>query len=986
MAGELPDLLPVATPTSHPDLDIVTGLPTSGSIVVATRSTAASTIRNRILPIFDHAARLLTFIKEACAVVTGPDTPTRFIPNLSNEEVVQHIHVDPHWPTWKKVSIFRHEQAGGAAACVNYLWSHGRSRTLWQLLAKEDTISGSFLFSYVPSEIMSLGALRHMCEAASVDPDARANSWMIAARPFCQVRGVRHVLLRTDDHAVLALFNKDHTVVTFSHIEELDTRTGPTTEDDAPIPPAPNPSLFTMVAQAMVDCRESVASEVVETVSITPEWTADSLSILRFPRTNVADTPPAAQIVGQNFLRSALDFQLRGIEAEIWDEISEADEDMDGEEAIGQEAEEMQIEEAADQVEEVMPAAPQDCTLEAAELSTMYRSDEKRDLPATLPMVATAPVFLDQTALVAMAPESVERLDKPEAMLYQRTHLHPNAGASGSWPAFEPAHPSALPSYPIYDVPGRSDAKDGSSNYGAYHSTPSAYGRTASDQVPSLPQALETTYGIRADGHQSGWNDGNAAYLSYDTQPLVHAASHHRDQIMAESTYSSAAFAPRSSSTLSSLAGWDGGMGRLQSTSGAYTVTANNEASGTTNDAQTPIVVDVDVSSGWHGTSTNRGGYGAFDSYGTGHSANDGLQPFREGLNMSPASAPYSSPLQPLAMGIASHASKMRPDPESYAGLLPGQNMWSMDVEEPMVDMSHPTVMPSFSSFDHEEAQPMDGVFAEMAATTSSVVKENAPHVGGVKRKRAVTEGESESDASPIAPIVAFDLQPRTPGVHRRIHSAPQILLDASSVDRYRPLIPARSRSYHRNHGPVGRAPSLETVDEVDETDDEVQEEERPAKRPRTSDVAPPVSGATKAVAAPVTATATATVAQSPRRARPSQTYEQRQLALSHKIAGKRVSVHPASPSIDKEMKVELVEVELGKELIGSSFGTKARATRASTRSSTDAGVTHRPSRRNAVPSPAPGEAGSSESATSTKVTRAKGKAKGKGGSHPSKK
>ncbi|KAG8882713.1 hypothetical protein FRB97_007853 [Tulasnella sp. 331] len=830
MAGELPDLLPVAPSTSHPDLDMVTGLPTTGSIFVATRSTAASTIEIRSFP------SSITWRAYLC-----PDAATRFIPNFSNEELVEHINVDPHWLTWKKISIFQHELAGGAAACVDYLWSHWRSRTLWQLLAKDDAISYSFPFSSVPSDITSPSALRDICETASVDAGARFNSWMIAARPFCQAMGVRHVLLQTDDHTVFVLFNKDQTIVTFSHIEEFDMSNGHTTEDDDPI----------------------------------PHWAADSVSILRFPRTNVADMPPVARIVGRNFLRSPPDFRLKVIGAEIRDEISEAGGDMD-EKAIQQE-----VEQTAGQVAEgAIPAAPQDLPHDPNVPSPPRAGGTGGD--------GSGKGRAHRLLSLVCCPAA----DEPGAVLYQTAHLHPNAEASGSRPAFEPTHSSAPSSYP--PIMFQTDR------------TQKTTAATKADillrRAPTA--AFESFYKTRADGHQNRWDDGNAAYLSYDTQPLVHAASHYRDQIMTESICQWAALVPRSGSAPSSLSGWDGGMCGLQSTSGAYAVTANDD----------------------DGTSSKSGVYGGFDTDGTGYSGNDGPQRFSDDLIVSPTSAPYSSPLQHFAMCLASPASTMWSKPESYVGLLPGQNPWSMEAEEPMVDIGHPTVMPSFSYFDHEEARPMDGAFAEMVATTSSVVKENVPHAAGVKHKHPVTEGESESDTSPIAPIVAFDLQPRTPDC--------------------RPLIPSRFQSYYRNHGLVGRAPSLDTVD-VDE--EEVQKEERPAKRPRTSDVAPPISGATKAVATPVASTAT--IAQAPPRAQPSQTYEQLQLDCPTRSNG---------------------------------YHTKTRVTRASPLGSTDVSITRRSSRRNAMPGPTPGGAGSRGSATSTKLARAKAKARGKDGSHPS--
>lgn len=237
------------------------------------------------------------------------------------------------------------------------------------------------------------------------------------ARPFCQASGVRHVLLQTDHHAVLVLFNKDHTAVTFSHIEDLDLREEPLASIDALAPLTPNPSLFTMVAQTMVDCRESAASGVVETTSFTSPGASDSVSLLRFPFNNFADTPSTDSIVEPSFLRLALNFELevKEIEAELQVEASVGDNeiDADGEdeemdadgEDEGTEGEEV---DAEDLIEPVVEVAQTHIQLPSMDYQPTYQPNEAVQFAEMLATLGVTSVDLEYQPLIAMHPEMVE--------------------------------------------------------------------------------------------------------------------------------------------------------------------------------------------------------------------------------------------------------------------------------------------------------------------------------------------------------------------------------------------------------------------------------------------------------------------------------------------------------------------------------------------------------------------------------------------------
>lgn len=211
----------------------------------------------------------------------------------------------------------------------------------------------------------------------------------------------------------------------------------------------------------------------------------------------------------------------------------------------------------------------------------------------------------------------------------------------------------------------------------------------------------------------------------------------------------------------------------------------------------------------------------------------------------------------------------------------------------------------------------------------------------GVKRKRAVME--EDTPESPARPLTLFNFQPRTPGARSRTQSAPHLV--AARSER-RPASHVRSYSFHRGHGLRVKALALSTADEDDEDDDHAQEEERPAKKPRISDVEPtPIPASRPATPEPVPA-----AVSRPSRVRPSRTYEERQLEVSNQIASKAKAkavknqstaskaAGPSSANItggkktttrstSRKLKVEMVEEAVKKDAIKSRAA--GRVTRA---------------------------------------------------------
>ncbi|KAG8864680.1 hypothetical protein FRB97_005001 [Tulasnella sp. 331] len=326
----------------------------------------------------------------------------------------------------------------------------------------------------------------------------------------------------------------------------------------------------------------------------------------------------------------------------------------------------------------------------------------------------------------------------------------------------------------------------------------------------------------------------------------------------------------------------------------------------------------------------------------------------------------------------------------------PDGGFMGMTLVERLVDAVQDWISPLHPAVHHDEVEQLNAISAEVVVSRSSASEENAASLTGAKRKRAVTEGSAFE--APTQAIIPFDFRPRTPGTHSRTESAP--LLGVSSVNCRR-VIPARSHSYQRMHGTIGRAPTPPSAaDENDENEDDVKEPERPVKRLRVDVVGPIPSGsggATTLEAAPA-----ATSRRS--RVRPSRTYKERELEILKQITSSQTSAkkeltessahgsprlatgekapanasrnkRTAARSISRKVKVELVEEAIEKEAIKSSIFRKRKSKRVGIREAdaTEASAPCMATRRIVDP-PTTGEAGSS-SDTTNRRTRAQAKA-----------
>ncbi|KAG8874465.1 hypothetical protein FRB98_008401, partial [Tulasnella sp. 332] len=485
MAGTF-ELLPVATSTSHPDLNIATGLPKTGAITALNKTTIPSVIENRVFPVLDHAARLLTFMKDAYAAQTIKARP-------------------PSSPT----SLMTRSRTTPGSTLVGRNGGEDRgesAQTIWQLSSGNDTISGSFLFSYMSSEVMSFDMLKEMCMPTTLIPGSHLNFWLVAATR------VRHVLLQTDDHVVLVLFNKDHTIATFSHIEALDLNQAPIASIDVLAPPPPSPCLFTMVAQAKVDCRDSVASGKVATTSTTFPGSAGSVSMLRFPLRNLTATLPTVPIAETNLLGFALTCELRKGGIESKEEIFDAGGEVD---AAGENEEKYLAEVGVQVVDEpVLAAAPDLFETLMMDHQMIFESNEAQQLAA---MLAMAPVRLENQSPIAITEEILESIANPAAMT-------PASTIPSMWPPIE--QPILDPVYfPILPSPLSDDASlfpypspaDGTQNDFTDHPhnpvDVNLYGDLAHYQDQPLTQASGSSHGTSLNAYQGEWDGDDNEYL-----------------------------------------------------------------------------------------------------------------------------------------------------------------------------------------------------------------------------------------------------------------------------------------------------------------------------------------------------------------------------------------------------------------------------------------------------------------------------------------
>ncbi|KAG8870469.1 hypothetical protein FRB97_009729, partial [Tulasnella sp. 331] len=483
MAGTF-ELLPVATSTSHPDLNIATGLPKTGAITALNKTTIPSVIENRVFPVLDHAARLLTFMKDAYAAQTikarPPSSPTSLM--TRSRTTPGSTLVGRNGGEWrsfitKTPAILRSAQA----SCGRALGIEAR------LSSGNDAISGSFLFSYMSSEVMSFDILKEMC------------------MPTTLATRVRHVLLQTDDHVVLVLFNKDHTIATFSHIEALDLNQAPIASIDVLAPPPPSPCRFTMVAQAMVDCRDSVASGEVATTSTTFPGSAGSVSMLRFPLRNLTATLPTVPIAETNLLGFALTCELRKGGIESKEEIFDAGGEVD---AAGENEEKYLAEVGVQVVDEpVLAAAPDLFETLMMDHQMIFESNEAQQLAA---MLAMAPVRLENQSPIAITEEILESIANPAAMT-------PASTIPSMWPPIE--QPILDPVYfPILPSPLSDDASlfpypnpaDGTQNDFTDHPhnpvDVTLYDDLAHYQDQPLTQASGSSHGTSLNAYQGEWD------------------------------------------------------------------------------------------------------------------------------------------------------------------------------------------------------------------------------------------------------------------------------------------------------------------------------------------------------------------------------------------------------------------------------------------------------------------------------------------------
>ncbi|KAG8873116.1 hypothetical protein FRB97_007005 [Tulasnella sp. 331] len=964
MAGAF-ELLPVATSTSHPDLNIATGLPKTGAIIALNKTTIPSVIENRVLPVLDHAARLLTFTKDACAVGTDDQGTTTLIPNLSDDQVVNYTRIDSRWPEWRRVALFHNENPNDLTVSASFLWSSSRDRgesaqTIWQLLSGNDTISGSFLFSYMSSEVMSFDMLKEMCMPITLIPGAHLNFWLVAVRPFCQAAGVRHVLLQTDDHAVLVLFNKDHTVATFSHIEPLDLNEAPLASIDVLTPPTPSPSLFTMVAQAMVDCRESVVSGEIAATSTTFPWSAGSVSILRFPLRNLTATLPAAPIAETNLLRFALTCELRKSDIEFKEEIFDASGEVDE----AGEDEEMPLAEGGAQTadEPVLAASPDLFETLMMDYQMVFESNEAQQLAAILAM---APVNLENQPPIAMTEEMLESIANPAAMTSVSTipSMWPPMEQPILDPAYFPIPPCHLgngaPQFP-YPSPA-SNAPNDFANQLHNPVDVNLYGDLAHHQDQLLTQASGSSHAASLDVYQAHWNGDDNEHLGFDQPSPIDEAMDFQSFI--NSFEAPVAPGDANNLTSSSLVGGDEEgemeMGESHgSDNGDIVDTLDNDVSTVNENVDAPEIIlttpsDYVTCIPQLGDPTRLGfdlcggqRYAEYKS--NGMAGQDNLP-----INDVGTPAPHVPiTFQDADVDMVSPTSHVL---ELVGPVTPAPDggFMGMALVRELVDAVQDGISPLHPAVYHDEVEQTNAISTKMVVSRSGVLEENATSLTGAKRKRAVTEGGASE--APTQPIIPFDFQPRTPGTHSRTESAP--LLGASGVNRRR-VIPARSRSYQRMHRTIGRAPTPPSAaDENDEDEDGVREPERPVKRLRVGVVRPVASGsggATTLEAAPAAVSRCS-------RVRPSRTYKERELEISKQITSSQTSAKKestasnangsprpvtaakapantsrskktAARSTSRKVKVEFVEEAMKRETMKSGSVKKRKSTRAGAR------------------------------------------------------